>query len=231
MMRQINHLEASCRGMKGTSLYRSKLRQMNARPAIAGLKTGFVVLAALLIAAGCSAQKSYVVLMGNADGTVGKLAVSGAKGEVLLSQPRTGADLDGTAGKPYPVDEKKIDRDFGEAIAAQPPLPVSFMLYYKAGGTVLTDESQALIPAILDAARNRPAPDVSVIGHTDTMGDSAFNEQIALQRAESAAELIRKAGIQVHDLTIASHGERNLLVATPDNTPEPKNRRVEITVR
>lgn len=230
-MRQINHLEASCRGMKGTSLYRSKPWQINARLAIAGLKTGFVILAALLIAAGCSAPKSYVVLMDNADGTVGKLAVSGAKGEVLLSQPRTGADLDGTAGKPYPVDEKTIDRDFGKAIAAQPPLPVSFMLYYKAGGTVLTDESQALIPAILDAARNRPAPDVSVIGHTDTMGDSAFNEQIALQRAESAAELIRKAGIGVHDLTVTSHGERNLLVDTPDNTPEPKNRRVEITVR
>jgi peptidoglycan-associated lipoprotein len=32
-------------------------------------------------------------------------------------------------------------------------------------------------------------------------------------------------------ITVVSHGERNLLIATPDNTPEPKNRRVEITVR
>jgi peptidoglycan-associated lipoprotein len=129
------------------------------------------------------------------------------------------------------VDKGRINRDFGEALAAQPPLPVSFMLYYKAGGTVLTDESQALIPAILDATRNHPAPDVSVIGHTDTMGGSDANEKLGLQRAQSVAAIIKEAGLQVHDLTIASHGKRNLLVATPDNTPEPKNRRVEITVR
>jgi len=105
------------------------------------------------------------------------------------------------------------------------------MLYFKSGSAVLTDESQALIPSIVETARKYPAPDVSVIGHTDTMGDSDYNEQIALQRARSVAEIIRNAGIQVQALTIESHGERNLLVPTPDNTPEPRNRRVEITVR
>jgi outer membrane protein OmpA-like peptidoglycan-associated protein len=194
------------------------------------LKAGFVVSAILLAVMGC-APKSYVVLMDNADGTAGKVAVSGAKGEVLLDKPRTGANLDGTTSTPYPVDENRINRDFGEALSAQPPLPASFMLYFKAGATELTDESQALIPAILDAARNHPAPDVSVIGHTDTMGDGDANEKLGLERAQAVAETIRKAGLEVHDLTIASHGERNLIVMTPDNAPEPKNRRVEITVR
>jgi len=207
------------------------------------LKTGLAVFAVLLLAMGCAtppppvaqvppapALKSYVVLMEDADGTVGKLAVTSGKGEVLLNQARTGADLDGTV-KPYPVDENRIKRDFGEAMAAQPPLPVSFMLYFKTGGTVLTEESQALIPAILDAARNHPAADVSVIGHTDTVGNSEANEILGLQRAQSVAEIIRKAGLEVQDLTIASHGEKNPLVVTPDNTAEPKNRRVEIAVR
>jgi peptidoglycan-associated lipoprotein len=196
------------------------------------LKTGFVVFVVLLMAMGCApVTKSYVVLMDNADGTVGKLAVSNTKGEVLLSEVRSAVDLDAGASTSYKVDETRINRDFGAALAAQPPLPVSFMLYYKLGGTVLTTESQALIPAILEAARSRPAPDVSVIGHTDTVGTIEANEQLGLQRAQSVAEIIRSAGLQVHDLTIASHGERNLLVTTPDNTPEPKNRRVEITVR
>ncbi|MGV8079928.1 MAG: OmpA family protein [Syntrophales bacterium] len=197
------------------------------------MKTGLAALA-LLFVVGCAtapAPKSYAVLMENPDGTSGKIAVSGAKGEVLLDKPRTGADLDGSTGTPYAVDEARINRDFGAALAARPPLPASFMLYYRAGGTMLTDESQALIPAILEASGNRPAPDVSVIGHTDTVGNSESNENLALQRAQSVAEIIRKAGLQVHDLTIASHGERNLLVATPDNTPEPRNRRVEVTVR
>lgn len=197
---------------------------------IRNLKTGFVVCAVVLTAMGC-APKSYVVLMENADGTVGKVAVTNPKGEVLLDKPRTGVDLDGKAGQSYAVDDNRIKQDFGEALAAQPPLPVSFMLYYKAGGIVLTDESQTMIPSILDATRKHPAPDVSVIGHTDTMGDGESNEKLGLERANAVAEIIKNAGLKVHDLTIASHGERNLLVPTPDNTPEPKNRRVEITVR
>ena len=35
----------------------------------------------------------------------------------------------------------------------------------------------------------------------------------------------------IRDRVVTSHGEGNLLVKTPDNTPEPANRRVEITVR
>jgi len=194
-------------------------------------KTGGVILAALLCMAGCATQKSYVVLMDNADGTTGKLAVSGKGGEVLLDKPRTAAALDGKAAAPFAVDENAIKRDFGPALAAQPILPVSFLLYYKTGGTVLTDESRSLIPVVLEAAGKYPAPDVSVIGHTDTLGDSAANEVLALQRAQGVAEIIRSAGLQVHDLTVASHGEKNLLIPTPDNTDEPRNRRVEITVR
>jgi outer membrane protein OmpA-like peptidoglycan-associated protein len=212
---------------------------------IRNLKTGLIVFAILLVVTGCATQKSYVVLMDNADGTVGKLAVSGTKGEasgaksdVLLSKPRTGVDLDGKATTPYAVDENRIKKDFGEAIAAQPPLPVSFMLYFKAGATELTAESEALKPAILAAVRTHPAPDVSVIGHTDTVGDSDANERLGLERAQIVADIIKaeikKAeSIKKDDIhvTVVSHGERNLLVATQDNTPEPKNRRVEITVR
>jgi outer membrane protein OmpA-like peptidoglycan-associated protein len=201
------------------------------------LKAAVAVLA-VLIAVGCAttppappAPKSYVVLLDNPDGTVGEVAVSGTRGNVRLTEARSAADLNEGAGRPYAVDEARINRDFGQAMAARPPLPVSFLLYYRAGGTVLTPESEALLPKILEEAARRPAPDVSVIGHTDTVGGSEANEKLGLQRARSVAEIIRKAGLKVHDLTIASHGEGNPLVATPDNTSEPKNRRVEITIR
>ncbi len=206
---------------------------------IPNLRTGLAVCAALLVVAGCAtsqppvspAPKSYVVLMNNQDGTVGELSVSSTGGEVLLNRSYSGIDLNGTGSSPYTVDEKRIKKDFSEAFSAQPPLPVSFVLHYNIGDTVLTVESQAMIPAILEAAKNRPAPDVSVIGHTDTMGTVEANEILGLQRAKSVAEIIKNAGLKVHDLTISSHGEKNLMVVTPDNTPEPKNRRVEITIR
>ena len=50
-------------------------------------------------------------------------------------------------------------------------------------------------------------------------------------RAQAVAELLRTKGLEAMELRVESHGERNLLIATPDATAEPRNRRVEILVR
>ncbi len=70
-----------------------------------------------------------------------------------------------------------------------------------------------------------------MIGHTDTEGDADGNEKLGMQRAQTVSQLITGAGIKVVEQTVTSHGERDFLVKTPDNTAEPKNRRVEVTVR
>lgn len=199
----------------------------------------FMMCVALLVVAGCAISpanlppppQSYVVLMSSADGTAGQLSVRSIAGEAVLNQPRHGVNLDGTNGAPYAVDEGRINRDFGEVLAAQPVMPASFMLYYEAGGVRMKPEAQALIAKAINAASNRPFPDVSIIGHTDISGDPEFNEKLGLQRARSISELLKKAGLKAHDLTITSHGGKNPLFRTPDGKPEPRNHRVEITVR
>jgi outer membrane protein OmpA-like peptidoglycan-associated protein len=45
------------------------------------------------------------------------------------------------------------------------------------------------------------------------------------------AEMLKEKGLKARELTVESHGERNQLVKTPDNTQEPRNRRVEVSVR
>jgi adhesin transport system outer membrane protein len=190
---------------------------------------------AVLLAAGCAtappvpAPQSYVVLLPDPDGAVGRVVVGSAQGQAALDRPRQGARFDGSA--PYAVDDAVIQKDFGAALAARPSLPVTFVLYYEAGTARLTGESQALIPRVLEAVRGRPAPDVSVIGHTDTAGAADANEKLGLERAQSVARLIQEAGLKAQELTVTSHGERNPLIRTPDSVDEPRNRRVEITVR
>ena len=190
-----------------------------------GLLAGLLALA--LSACG---GKSYVVLLENPDGSTGKIQVKGAKGEQSVSVAGQGVPNDGSA-PPAAIPKAQIERDFGAALAAQPKLPVRFLLYFQSAGVALTAESQALLPQILDEVRQRPAPDVSVIGHTDTVGKAEMNEALALKRAEAIAALLKDKGLKVHALSVESHGERNLLVATPDETAEPKNRRVEISIR
>lgn len=201
------------------------------------LHRGTTAIAALLMLAGCATPPppapreptSYLVLLENADGSTGQVIVNGPKGSTVLNKAGLGAELDGSSSKPFVVNTDKLTKDFGAAMAAKSVPPKTFLLYFEAGGAKLTSESAALIPNILSELGHRPAPDLSVIGHTDTAGDATANEALGLTRAQQISQLLN-AGKSL-TIEVTSHGERNLLVQTPDNTAEPKNRRVEVTVR
>lgn len=184
----------------------------------------------VLLVSGC-ASKSYAVLLDNPDGTTGAIIVDSPQGTTLLNQKRQGAALDGSSARPFDVPQERIQNDFSAAIAARPPLPQHFLIYFENGSVAMTRESAMSIPAVLDAIRVRSAVAVSIIGHADTVGREALNERLGLQRAQAIAALLRENGLNVLEMSVTSHGKRNLLVFTPDNVPEPRNRRVEINIR
>lgn len=187
---------------------------------------------ATLLAACASPPKpvSYVALLESPDGSTGRIVVQGSKGEQLIDKAKTGAPLDGSQPA-APVGDEKLKQDFGAAMAARPLLPERFLLYFESGGAVLTAESVALLPKIIASVTNRPGVDVSIIGHSDTVGKAEANATLALKRAQTIADLLKEKGLKAAALSVESHGESNLLVKTPDETVEPRNRRVEVSIR
>ena len=200
-----------------------------------------VVVSSLL--AGCAPPKvvpppprsDLVVLMPDPeDGRVGTATVTGATGAVVeLTRASEGTRVvQGQAPTaPAAVPGDDVQRIFGAALAARPLAPRHFVLYFETGSDTLTPESRALVPEIIADVRARTAPDLTVIGHTDTTGDAAANIQLGLQRATLVRDLLVASGLDPAQVDVASHGEADLLVPTPDNTPEARNRRVEVTIR
>ena len=70
-----------------------------------------------------------------------------------------------------------------------------------------------------------------VVGHTDTTGPAAGNLALGFKRGSAIRDLLVEAGLDRSAVEVISAGERSLLVPTPDGTLEPRNRRVQITVR
>lgn len=192
------------------------------------LQMGGLALVGLALV-GC-ANRSYVVLLEDPDGGVGQVTVSGKRGMQTIGKALHGAPLDGSAPA-LAVDARQFEADFAAVLAAQPVLPRRYLLYFQSGGAELTPESEALLATILEDVQHRPVADVSVIGHTDTVGRADANEALGLKRAQGIAEMLTQRGLQAFALAVESHGERNPLVPTPDETDEPLNRRVEISVR
>jgi outer membrane protein OmpA-like peptidoglycan-associated protein len=66
-------------------------------------------------------------------------------------------------------------------------------------------------------------------GHTDTVGSPETNKPLSQHRADAVASYLEKTfGIDASRLEAVGVGEDDLLIATPDQTPEPRNRRVHI---
>lgn len=188
-----------------------------------------MVMAALLLS-GC-APKSYVALLENTDGSVGEVMVNSGGNTTLINQPRLGANLDGSSAQAYAVSAEQIEQDFGKAMQAQPALPISYLLYFETQGMQLTPDSMALLPKIKETILSRQAVDISIIGHSDTMGAADMNEKLAYKRAEFVKDFFDQQALKIKEISLTSHGERNQLVKTEDNVKEPRNRRVEVTVR
>ena len=166
-------------------------------------------------------------------GITGRARVNNEFGAANLAAPRaaTSVKADGPPGAVTPLSEDDVTRLFGAVLSALPPEPKHFTLYFKFESDALTDESSQKVSDILSAVKRLSVPEVVVIGHTDTLGDTKANTALGLKRAMSVRNVLVDAGISASMIEVASHGEADLLVKTGDNAAEPRNRRVEISVR
>lgn len=174
--------------------------------------------------------KVSVVLLPNPDGTVGRIILSGKDGEQEIATANHGAPLTG-AQPGAAVSAADIESKFGDALKAQPPLPEKFTLFFQRGQTRLTPASEAEWPQVLERLRDRKTLDITVAGHTDTVSSEKLNEKLALKRAQAIEKRLRQSGFKDVVMSVESYGARSLMVPTPPQTDEQKNRRVVINAR
>ena len=192
----------------------------------------------LLAAAGCAhaparntGPELFAVIPGES-GHVGTIVVRAEGPEQVLSQAYAASRVNSEGrAEAARLSADEVQRDFGGTLSALPGRPASFTLYFLEGRDELTPASRLEMEKVFVELKRRPAPDIVVIGHTDTVGNLAYNDKLSLARAERMRELMIGLGIAPERIQAAGRGKRELLVPTEDNTSEPRNRRVEISVR
>ncbi len=195
------------------------------------MRRAVLALASMLLLAGCPRQALFVVLPNAEGGGVGAITVEDGKTVTTLDQPYATAESRAGTSAPTAETQGDISVIFRRAFAAQPILPHHFRLYFILASDELTPESKIAYRAVFDDIKQRPVYEVEVIGHTDTLGDPAYNQALSLSRAAAIRGTLIRDGLDREAISIAGRGKRDLLVPTADQTPEPRNRRVEITVR
>ena len=94
----------------------------------------------------------------------------------------------------------------------------------------LTPQGKQMLENQRNIARNQlaRASYIEIIGHTDDVGDDAYNQDLSEQRALSVFNYLAEKGMDVSTVTVLGMGEQMPIAS--NNTPEGRaeNRRVEI---
>lgn len=191
-----------------------------------------VLLLLIVLANGC-AKRTLIALAPDPDGKTGSITVANQGGTVAIDAPyqaTTVTDGTGRPSEPEQLGKEALDRIFAESLSIQPKRPLHFLLYFDKD-TMLTSDSSRLLASVMAAIRERNSIDISVVGHTDTVGTKEYNTLLSSSRARAVKELLVGLGADPNTIQTTSHGKENLLIPTRDNVNEPRNRRVEVVVR
>lgn len=149
----------------------------------------------------------------------GGITISGPDGSVEISPDEAVTELGG--------------EDTPEGIA----IPLAESVLFDFDSAALRPESGEQLSLVAGLAATYPDAGIQIGGHTDTLGDDAYNQQLSEDRAgavRDALGVLGVLGVANQRMTATGYGETRPLVAetTPDGADDPaarqQNRRVEI---
>jgi outer membrane protein OmpA-like peptidoglycan-associated protein len=91
----------------------------------------------------------------------------------------------------------------------------------------LQDDLSALSNNLLDY----PDSTIDVIGHTDSVGDAAYNQNLSSRRANAVAQILRDNGVPSRRIRAFGRGETSPVASNNTASGRAANRRVEVVIR
>jgi OmpA-OmpF porin, OOP family len=108
---------------------------------------------------------------------------------------------------------------------------VSLIVLFATGSADLTPDAEQTVDQLGHALSSQQLASYKfrIEGHTDTVGTPAYNLELSKRRAETVVSYLeQKFNIPGSRLEAVGMGEKDLLVQTPNETAEPRNRRVQV---
>jgi OOP family OmpA-OmpF porin len=163
----------------------------------------------------------------------GNLVMGGTRGIRVVAPTNEAATqpAPSPAQQPRVASSKPIAVPAAPAPAATSGPAVNLTVNFANGSADLTPDAVRTLDALgrALASQDLAGYHFRIEGHTDTVGSADYNRTLSERRAEAVVDYVaRKYGVDPSRLQAVGMGEEGLLVATPPQTPEPRNRRVQV---
>lgn len=216
-------------------------------------KTILFIASSIIICSGCdTTKKMNKTQKGAAVGAAGGAVIGGVIGNNVGSGKNTalgailGAVVGGVAGG---VIGHKMDKQ-AEKIKDEIPgaevtrvgegINVTFNennpdgskagVYFATNKYDINANSKLALDKLIKVFNEYPETNILIEGHTDDVGEAAYNESLSEKRAEAVGDYLKAANIAGNRLTIKWYGETQPKVENNSDANRALNRRVEFAI-
>lgn len=162
----------------------------------------------------------------------GNLVMGGTRGIRLAPSDNASA---APAPAASPAQQPRVASNKPVAVPASPAPAsgpaVNLTVNFATGSADLTPDAIKTLDQLGQALSSKELAGFKfrIEGHTDTVGSPEYNRALSERRAETVVDYIaKKYGVEPSRMQAVGMGEAGLLVQTPPQTAEPRNRRVEV---
>jgi outer membrane protein OmpA-like peptidoglycan-associated protein len=211
------------------------------RNRLTGFHRGHAVSAALLVMSlsACASftreQKGAVIGAGAGGvvgGVIGNQTGSTTRGAII------GAVVGGAAGAiiGHQMDQqaKELKQNIPGATVARvgEGIAVTFAsgLLYDFDSDVIRSDAAQNLRSLAASLEKYPNTDLLIVGHTDAVGTSEYNQALSLRRAAAAAGYLASQGVNSSRLQAVGRGETEPIASNDTEAGRQANRRVEIAI-
>ena len=94
----------------------------------------------------------------------------------------------------------------------------------------LTATTRENLSEMADILNKYPDTDITVDGHTDSVGSEEYNQQLSERRANSVADYLAAQGVSRSRITTHGYGETRPVATNETDAGRAQNRRVEVAI-
>jgi OmpA-OmpF porin, OOP family len=99
---------------------------------------------------------------------------------------------------------------------------------FDANKSILKPESYPILDENLAILKSRPRMTITVVGHTDSDGNDAYNQKLSEARATSVMQYLLQKGISGSRMQAIGKGESTPIADNKTEAGKAQNRRIEI---
>lgn len=200
---------------------------------------GAALLAMALASTACASLNKKQE--GGAIGAAAGAAVGGVIGNQTGSTARgaiIGAVIGGTAGA---IIGHQMDQQAKELKVAIPGatvervgegIQVTFAsgLLYDFDSDAIRSDAAVNLESLAASLKQYPNTNLLIVGHTDALGSSSYNQDLSTRRANSASSYLAMRGVAANRLRTTGKGETEAVATNDTEAGRQRNRRIEVAI-